>query len=78
MSSIHTREYQKLLERLKAARQKAGLTQVEVGEELGLTQSVVSKCESGERRIDAVELKAFAELYGVTVGDLLGEKGPSR
>lgn len=74
MSSIHSEDYQKLLERLKAARTTAGLTQVQVAEKLQLTQSVVSKCESGERRIDAIELKAFASLYGVTVGFLLGEK----
>lgn len=77
MSSIHSPEYRKLLERLRAARQAAGLTQVEVAEQLELTQSVISKCESGERRIDAVELMAFAKLYGVTVGYLLGEKGSS-
>ena len=75
MSSVHTPEYRRLLERLKAARVAVGMTQVEVAERLGLTQSHVSKCESGERRIDAVELKAFAELYGVTVGDLLEDQG---
>ena len=78
MSSVHSREYERLLVRLRAARAAARLTQVEVAEALGITRSVVSKCESGERRIDAVELKGFAELYGVTVGHLVGEKGTSR
>jgi len=31
---------------------------------LGRPQSYVSKCESGERRIDVIELAAFADLYG--------------
>ena len=64
-----------MLARLRSARDEAELTQVEVAEALKLTQSVVSKCESGERRVDAVELKMFAELYGVSVGMLLGEDG---
>ncbi len=51
------------LKRLREARQAAGLTQVEVAAKLGRPQSYVSKCESGERRVDVVELQEFAELY---------------
>lgn len=50
---------------------KAGLTQVQVAASLGLPQSFVSKCESGERRIDAVELERFAKLYGKPVAFFL-------
>lgn len=42
-----------------------GLTQVEVAAKLRRPQSFVSKCESGERRVDVVELLVeFARLYG--------------
>jgi thioredoxin-like negative regulator of GroEL len=41
----------------------AGLTQVEVAAKLRRPQSYVSKCESGERRVDVVELAGFAQLY---------------
>jgi hypothetical protein len=34
---------------------------------LGKPQPFLSKCESGERRVDFVELLAFAELYGLDV-----------
>ena len=64
MSSVHTPEYQAFLKRLKAARKEAGLTQADVAERLGRQQSFVAKCESGERRVDVVELQRFAELYG--------------
>ena len=31
-------------------------------------QSFLSKCESGERLVDFVELQTFARLYGVPIG----------
>jgi transcriptional regulator with XRE-family HTH domain len=59
--------YREFLVRLREARRQAGLTQADVARRLGKPQSFVSKCESGERRVDFVELLAFAELYGVDV-----------
>ena len=47
------------METLIAAREEAGLTQVELAARLGTTQSFISKCERGERRIDVVEFVAF-------------------
>lgn len=64
MKMIHTREYKAFLKRLKQARKEAGLTQKHVAKIVGKTQSFISKCESGERRVDILELKVFADLYG--------------
>ncbi len=61
--SVHSVRYRQLRERLRKARVAAGLTQVDVARSLGRPQSYVSKCESGERRIDPVELQGFAKLY---------------
>ncbi len=63
MASILRAEYRKFLKRLKAARMEAGLTQEEVAKLLGKAQSFISKAESGERRVDVVELRHFAEIY---------------
>ncbi len=52
-----------VLRRLRQARKEAGLTQVEVAKQLKRSQSFVTKAETGERRLDVVELKAFARLY---------------
>jgi len=59
----YAKRYTQFLERLKKAREESGLTQVEVAERLSQPQSYVSKCESGERRVDIVELEQFATLY---------------
>ena len=64
MVSVYSARYQIFLERLRTARHKAGLTQSEVATRLGRPQSFVSKCESGERRVDVVELDDFAKIYG--------------
>ncbi|MDE2491025.1 MAG: helix-turn-helix transcriptional regulator [Elusimicrobia bacterium] len=62
--SVHSKEYRTLLSRLRKARLEAGLTQEEVAQRLRQPQSFISKVESGERRLDAVELKALARVYG--------------
>lgn len=63
-SAVHSPEYRYLLKRLREARVKAGLTQVQVARALGRPQSYVTKSELGERRLDPVDLQRFAKLYG--------------
>ena len=75
MSSAQTARYRAFLRRLRAARREAGLTQVAVARRLGKPQSFVSKCESGERRVDVVELDAFARVYGRRLDDFLPSRG---
>ena len=53
--SLHTPEYEYFRTLLVAAREKAGLTQVEVSTRMGRPQSFVAKYEGGERRLDVVE-----------------------
>lgn len=61
--SIYTKEYKKVIEKLKKARLEAGLKQAEVAKKLNKPQSYISKIERGERRIDIVELKKLAVIY---------------
>ena len=72
MQSIHSPEYKTFLGRLRQKRLAKGLTQVQVARVMGKPQSFVSKIEKGERRLDPLELKAIAKLYGVSVDRLLG------
>ncbi len=71
MRHVYSSRYQKFLEKLKQARLDANLSQVEVAEKLEKPQSYVSKCESGERRVDVVELQIFAEIYNKPINFFL-------
>jgi len=61
--SIHTKEYAYFVEKLRKARQEAGLTQVQVAKKLKRPQSYISNVESGQQRVDVVELQKFAKMY---------------
>lgn len=61
--SIRTKEYSDFVGKLRKARLEAGLTQVQVAKKLKRPQSYLSKAESGEQRLDVIELKKFAKLY---------------
>jgi transcriptional regulator with XRE-family HTH domain len=50
---------------------EAGLTQVEVAKRLDVPQSFVSKYETGERRLDVIELRHVAEAIGLTLETLI-------
>ncbi len=67
VKSIHTKEYAYFVERLRKAREEAGLTQVQVAKKLRRPQSHVSNVESGQQRVDVVELQTFAKLYNKDV-----------
>lgn len=69
--SIHTKEYAVFVERLKTARLEAGLTQVQVAKKLKRPQSHVSNVESGQQRVDVIELQRFARIYGKEINYFL-------
>jgi transcriptional regulator with XRE-family HTH domain len=56
---------------LRQMRTEAGLTQTEVAQRLGQPQSFVSKYESGERRLDVLELREVCAVVGVDLADFV-------
>ncbi|MGI8469092.1 MAG: helix-turn-helix domain-containing protein [Pyrinomonadaceae bacterium] len=68
--SIHTDKYAKFRELLIAIRSNASLTQTQLAERLGKPQSFVSKYESGERRLDFIEVLELAECLNFDIGNL--------
>ena len=65
--TIASQTYTQFLDCLRQTREKAGLTQDQLAERLGETQSFISKCERGERRIDIVELREFCLAMDTTL-----------
>lgn len=61
--TIYSLEYKYLVERLKKARLDANLDQNKVAKLLERSQSYISKVESGQRRIDIIQLKEFGKIY---------------
>ena len=71
MPGIYDPRYAILRQRLRDARLAAGLTQVQAAQRLGRNQQHINRCEAGDRRIDAIELLDFAQIYGCSLTDLL-------
>ncbi|MDX2041803.1 MAG: helix-turn-helix transcriptional regulator [Acidobacteriota bacterium] len=66
-----TSEQQILQELLRQTRQDADLKQSELAEKLGQTQSFVSKYESGERRLDLLELGQICDVLGLSLSEFV-------
>ena len=56
---------------LRQIRIEAGLRQTDIAHRLGQPQSFVSKYESGERRLDLLELRQVCQALGITLGDFV-------
>src|SRR5437763_15864690 len=61
-------------ERLREAREYLGFSQEEVATYLGVSRSALSNIESGQRKVDALELKKLAGLYKRPVTHFTGEE----
>lgn len=68
---LHSKSYGYVVKKLKEARLEANLTQVQVAKKLRKHQSFISKIESGERRVDVVELSEIAKIYLKSLGYFL-------
>ncbi len=69
--SIGTTEQKRLLALLRQIRIDGGLRQVDLAERVGQPQSFVSKYESGERRLDLLELRQICKAVGIALTDFV-------
>jgi transcriptional regulator with XRE-family HTH domain len=72
MPTESTNERVALAAKLKAAREYVGLSQEEVAEILEVPRSAISLMEKGDRKVDALELKQLARVYGRNVHHFTG------
>lgn len=65
---------QAIAQRLRAAREQAGLSQGQVAATLGLKRPAISEIEAGRRRVSAEEITEVSALYDVSVAWLTSGK----
>ena len=71
--SIYTPEHQTLIELLRELRANASLTQEDVAARIGRHQPFVSGYESGQRRLDVVELATIAQALNTDIAIVVAE-----
>ncbi len=67
----HKGRHAQFLELLRKIRTEAGLRQVDLAKRLRQPQSFVSKYESGERRLDLLELREVCLAVGLSLSDFV-------
>ena len=57
--------------RLKALREKRGISQLKLAMDLGMNQNSISRYENGKHQADYKTLVAFADYFNVSIDYLL-------
>ncbi|MEJ7822132.1 MAG: helix-turn-helix transcriptional regulator [Chitinophagaceae bacterium] len=70
---MNKKEYKILLEQLYRLRLSSGLRQSDLANKLKTPQSFVSKIESGERKIDLIELREICIALGSNLKEFINE-----
>jgi transcriptional regulator with XRE-family HTH domain len=73
--SLHSAAHRRLVDALKAARARAGLTQEQAAVRLSAYPTFFSKLETGERRLDVVEFVAVCEALAADPVEVMREAG---
>ena len=69
--SLSNKKQKVFLELLYQVRVNSGLRQIDLADKLNVNQSFISKIESGERRIDIIELIEICESIDVSIVDFV-------
>ena len=69
--SLHSTQQQVLLALLRRVRSDKLLTQLELAERIGMSQSDISKVERGVRRLDVLELRLWVKGLGLSFSEFI-------
>jgi transcriptional regulator with XRE-family HTH domain len=75
-NSTDDARYKRLLRVLSAGRRRSGITQTDLAKKLRKSQQFISKYESGERRLDAIEFADICDALGLDPAAVLDEVAP--
>ncbi len=73
MARVRLRSWADVGARVATARERAGFTQRELAERLGISRSAITRVELGQRQLDALELAQLADTLGRSVEWFLTE-----
>ena len=71
--SIHLNKYRIMISLLREKRENVGITQNQLAEKLNVGQTVISKIETCERRLDVIELMSICSAINVSFIDFINE-----
>jgi transcriptional regulator with XRE-family HTH domain len=71
-TSLGSKRHRILIALLIERRKAAGMTQSQLADRLGKSQSFICRLESGQRRVYVVELLELAEVLGFDAGKVVG------
>ncbi|WP_349409340.1 helix-turn-helix transcriptional regulator [Pseudalkalibacillus sp. SCS-8] len=74
MNNIHNEDYIEIITRLRLARISAGITQKELSEKLNINQSIISKVENCERKIDVLEFFIWTNQLNISWKSIIPNK----
>ena len=74
MKSIYDEDYIEIITRLRIIRISKNITQLDLANKMGNTQSFVSKIESCERRLDVIEFLRWLDTLNISFSDVIPSK----
>lgn len=71
--SIHHSKYRSLISSLREKREQQNITQASLAKQLNVSQAMISKIESCDRRLDVIELMSYCNAIKISFIEFIKE-----